>query len=370
MDKKGKPKSRGNGQGTAILAENKKSWVAIVVVKSKVEDGKFKLTRKKKYGFPTKKAALAACPQLLAEAQNTPEPKKKYTLQEVYDMWEPYYSPRVDNSTMVCYKSAYKHFSELANIYIDIIAPEQLQECLDKCPSGKRTHQNMKVTAGLIWAYAVDHKIIDRDITRNLFIGKLESTQRDALTNDEVEIFKNLIGKTRYAEYIYCLCYLGFRPGELLELKKSALHIQVIDKEIVYYLVGGKKTQAGRNRPVVIPAQILDIILARMYVPGTDLLFPQYIFDRKKPYRFTGFKQMTDEYLRDSVFKKIAEKHGIDAKKVPYSARHTYADKLGHADGADKDKATLIGHTDYRFTQKQYQSTEIADLNAVVSTIT
>lgn len=367
MDKKGKPKSRGNGQGTAILSKNKKSWIAIVTVGKKLVDGKFRTIRKKKSGFPTKKAALAYCPLLLAEEHV--DKTARYTLQEVYEMWEKYYAPRVGDSTMVDYKSAYKHFKEVHSIYMDIITPENLQECIDNCQSGKRTHQNMKCTAGLIWKYAVDHNIVDRDITRNLFIGRLESKKREPLTDKEVQMFKDSIGKEKYAEYIYCLCYLGFRPGELLELRKDALHETTIDDKKVYYLVGGKKTQAGRNRTVVVPPQILDIILDRKNVEGTDLLFPQYVYSRKKPYDFIGFKQMSDEYLRDSVFKKLAKKFGIDSKKVPYCARHTYADKLDKAAGSDKSKAKLIGHTDYQFTQHKYQSDNIADLNEVAESL-
>ena len=350
------------------MAKNKKSWIAIVTVGRTIKDGRFVLIRKKKSGFPTKKAALAACSALLAEAQT--KQRARLTLQEVYDKWEPYYLPRVGKSTMVNYQAAYKHFAALHSRYIDEISPEELQECMDKCPSGKRTHQNMKVTAGLLWAYAVDHKIIDRDITRKLFIGKLESEQRDPLTDEEVEMFRQAIGKEKYAEYIYCLCYLGFRPGELLELKKEDLHVVEIEGRKVYYLVGGKKTQAGRDRSVVVPSQILDIVLERKEVEGTDLLFPQYVYAKKKPYQFIEFKQMTDEYLRDSVFKKMAKKFGIDKKKVPYCARHTYADKLDKAAGSDKDKAALIGHTDYKFTQRKYQSTNIADLDEVVSSLT
>jgi len=361
--KKGKPKSRGNGQGTAILATNKKSWIAIYTDDSKLVDGKYKLKRKKKSGFATKKEALAYC------LNHNDTPVLSYTLDEVFRQWECYYVDRVDSSTMVCYTSAYKHFSELSNTKMANITPEDLQACMDACSSGKRTHQNMKCVAGLLWAYAVDHKILDRDITRNLFIGHHESKKRQPLTEKEVQIFKDNIGKVRYSEYIYALCYLGFRPGELLELHKDNLHIEEKDGKTIYYFVAGKKTQAGRNRIVVIPSQILDIVLERLFIPGTDLLFPQYEFNRKKPYNFVGFKEMSDAYLRDSVFKKIAEANGIDKEKVPYCARHTYADKLDKAAGSDKSKAKLIGHREYQFTKDKYQSTALADLNEVVESL-
>ena len=36
------------------------------------------------------------------------------------------------------------------------------------------------------------------------------------------------------------------------------------------------------------------------------------------------------------------------------------------ADGSDKDKAALIGHSNYLFTQNHYQSADLADLKALV----
>ena len=74
------------------------------------------------------------------------------------------------------------------------------------------------------------------------------------------------------------------------------------------------------------------------------------------------------DYYAESVFKPIAQELGIEGK-VPYSAWHTYADKLKHAAGDDRDKAALIGHTDYDFTRRQYQSSPLEDLKAVIDTL-
>ena len=235
---------------------------------------------------------------------------------------------------------------------------------MDDCKAGKRTHQNMKVVAGLLWKYAMDHEYTQRNIAENLYIGKGQSVQREPLTEDEVEAFRKAIGKERYAEYIYCLCYLGFRPGEFLSLRKE--HFKIIDG--IEVLINGSKTEAGKDRIVVIPPQIIDIIRDRLFIPGTDLLFPMYRMTRKTDI-LREFKPMTDEYLNKHVFKPLSERLGIAPGKVPYSARHTYSDKLKAAEGSDKAKAGLMGHTDYAFTQSHYQSTEMDELIAVAATI-
>ena len=225
----------------------------------------------------------------------------------------------------------------------------------------------MKVTAGLIWGYAFDSNYVKKDITNNLYIGKHKTTTRLPLTPDDIEKIKNSIGKLRYAEYIYCQCYLGFRPGEFLEIKKSQVRCEIINKEPVYYIVEGIKTDAGIDRRVVIPKQIITYVLDRLYIPGTEFLFPFYYFRRNSD-KFIEFRQMKTNYYNESVFKRIANELEI-VGKVPYSARHSYADKLKHAEGDDRDKAALIGHTDFDFTRRQYQSSPLEDLKAVTDTI-
>lgn len=353
-------KARGNGQGTAYKVGN--TWTAQVVVDyRKPRDASHQPipVKKKKGGFARKKDALAYCAILKGTKDVC-----KLSLKDLYEAWSPWYEPRIDKDTMGCYRAAFLHFEKLHNKKIVEIRASDLQACLDCCPRGHRTHQNMKVLAGLLWKYALDHEYVSRNIAENLYIGKGRSIQREALTPSEVETIRSVIGKERYAEYIFCLCYLGFRPGEFLSLRKE--HYRVIDG--IEVLVNGSKTDAGRDRIVVIPPQILDIIRGRLFVPGTDMIFPMYQLTRQKR-QFKGFKPMTDEYFNKHVFKPLMAKLGIAEGKVPYAARHTYSDKLKRADGSDKAKAGLMGHTDYAFTQSHYQSTDLDDLIEVATTI-
>lgn len=49
--------------------------------------------------------------------------------------------------------------------------------------------------------------------------------------------------------------------------------------------------------------------------------------------------------------------------------RHAFANLLKNAPGSDKDKAGLIGHTDYRTTKKHYQSAEIEAFKSIINAI-
>jgi len=361
---KRRTKSRGNGTGCAYYDKKHRYWVAQVVVGYRAPSDFSKQrvpVKKTKAGFRTREEALMACPALKGEDA----PVQSWTLRQVYSTWEPWYSPRV--ASMAGYKSAFNHFDSVADRDIASITVGDLQSCLDACKAGKRTRQMMKVLAGLLWGYAADRNIVEKKITDNLYTGKGASKKRDALTEEEVKVIKGAIKDEPYAEYVYALCFLGFRPGELLELKKDQVHRKTVNRKNIYYIVEGKKTEAGKDRIVTVPQQILPIIKRRLKVEGTDLLFPMLVFDRKGT--FYGFKQMNDNYFRESVFKPLMARLGIAEGKVPYAARHTYANKLKKVEADAKDKAALIGHSDYTFTQTQYQSTSIEDLAAITSAL-
>lgn len=370
-EKKQNTKVRGNGQGCAYKRGN--TWTACVTVgwliPEEIDKPKVPV-RKTKGGFPTKKAALNYCGTLLLATAE----RRRLTLQECWNEWSDPYEARVGKSTFAGYRSAYNHFKILHGTYMDMISVTELQKCIDAV-DGHRTRQMMKTTAGLLWRHCVAHNLLDKDITGVLYLGKGRSVQRDPLTPEEVEIIRKNIGNFRYAEYIYCLVFLGYRPGEMLELKKDQLHHYVKKDENgnitadIWYIVAGKKTAAGKDRIMPVSSLILDYILERAMIPGTDYLFPMYQFDRKKE-KVVGFKKMTDAYLNKSVFKPMMESLGLYKKgKVPYCARHSFADKLKDADGTDKSKAALIGHSNYLFTQERYQSDTIEELAALIDTM-
>lgn len=362
-------KTRGNGTGCAYYDSVHRYWVAQVVDGyrelppfdlNNPENKKQRVPIKKtKGGFKRKEDALAYCQEL----KNVKPEEIQLTLQQVYNKWEPWYTPRVDPDTFGCYRAAYAYFKKLADTKIRDISASDLQECMDECPRGHRTHQNMKCTAGLIWSFGIDNHYVEKDITRNLFVGKGASVQREPLDDIEVEKIRKEIGKDRYAAYVYALCYLGYRPGEMLEIKKD----QVREHNGSLYIVEGKKTEAGRDRIVPVHPKIESIIRQQLATEETDYLFPMLLFDRKGTFR--GFKEMNDNYFNKYAFRPLADRLGIPKHKVPYSARHTFSDKLKDAEGTDKTKAALIGHSDYKFTQKRYQSTNLDELMTAMESI-
>lgn len=347
-----KTKSRGNGQGSVYKPKGSSNWTAQYVCgwKPSLDGTTLVPVKRTKGGFKRKDDAVL----YIAELKNASAKARRLTLQQLYDEWEPFYSPRVGRSTMVNYAAAYKHYARFHNIFVDLITAADLQECIDACPSGKRTKQNMKCTAGLLWHYAYDRELISRDITQNLYVGKDPTVKREPITEEELKVIHAAIGTERYADYVYAQCYLGFRPGEFLAIKKD--DVRKVRGQLI--ITGGSKTDAGRDRSVPVPPPIEDIIVQRLVQPDTDLLFPR-----------ADNKPMTHEYYNKHVFKPLMKKLNIAEGKTPYCARHTYADKLKKVKADDRIKAALMGHTDYTFTQQAYQSTDISELKKAAKSI-
>ena len=214
-------KSRGNGQGCAYPRPGQRSWTVEVVVGWKYPNGDVtkpkRPVRKTRGGFRTKKEALDYVDKL----QKQGDKRVRMSMEELYLAWEKHYSPRVGKSTMDGYYYAYQHFAPLHGTYVDLITAEDLQQCMNECDAGKRTHENMRCVANLLWKYAIDTNVLDRNVAANLFTGKGRSVQREPITEEEELIIKSAIGKKRYAEFVFCMIYLGYRPSEFLGLRKD-----------------------------------------------------------------------------------------------------------------------------------------------------
>jgi integrase len=276
------------------------------------------------------------------------------TLQQVYDAWLPTHEARVSKSTVDCYKAAFKYFDDLKYRTMCDIDVDDLQDCLDACPRARRTRENMKAVMGLLYKYAIPRHQATMNLAEYLHTGDNDKSTRPAFTAEQVELIRQQIGITPYADVVYVLIYTGFRPAELFALTKD------IYKDGILY--GGIKTEAGKDRAVPVSPKVLPIIDEHL-ATCDKFLFP----------RENG-EQMSVAYFRDYCFYPVLAAADIQpiptaehpAYYTPYSCRHTFANLLKGASGSDVDKAKLIGHATYDTTKKLYQSAELEAMRRII----
>jgi len=335
---------RPNGLGTAF--KRGRTWTCAVVVGWRADhDGRLMRVQRTKGGFRTKAEALAACVTLKDQPLRGPS----VTLQELFEAWLPAHEARAGASTIATYRSAYKHFAPLHSRAFADLRADDWQACLDACPRGKSTKQDMRTVAGLLYKYAYDLDIVDKNYAAHLFTGKEKKGTRPPFTLAELEQIRQAVGRMPYADYVYFACYTGFRPTEMLSLTPASWD------PAHRALTGGGKTKAGTDRIVVVSPKVVPILNERL-AAGGSWLFPR-----------PDGRKMDEAYFRKSCFEPLMESLGISGR-TPYSCRHTFANLLKAVPGSDTDKAEMIGHADASMT-KYYQSADYASLMAIADAL-
>jgi len=352
------PKNRGNGQGSVYQLPNR-TWIAVKTVgyERDAQTGRNRRFTRSKSGFRTKKEALEYLPLL----GTTPAParEKPVTFKQIYDLWEP--THRAGKSTMNCYRAAIKYFEPVWHSKMADVTVDDLQDCMDDCPKGKRTRENMKALCGLLYKYAIPRNKAALNMGEFLVVGSGDVGSKDALPDDAVRLIESNIGKVPGADYVLCNCYLGFRPSEFLAL--DAINYNRKEKAFT----GGAKTDAGRDRVVTISPKIQPIIdrLTASRISG-----PVFCADDGKPMRIKAYRSMFYEVLEAcGIDNPIVEKDGVQRRKyTPHSCRHTFATLMKRVPGADKDKLALIGHTSTEML-RHYQDAPFEDLRRITNAL-
>lgn len=343
---------RGNGQGSVYKERGK--WTASKVFGYYLdESGKRQALRTTKKGFDTKRDAVNAL--ALLERRNGRKIDEAASFQKVYGLWLPTYEKDISKSTANCYKAAFKHFQPLYAIPFSDVTIEDLQECLDDCPHGKRTRQLMKVTAGLLYKYAIPRRYTDRNLAEYLRVSGEDSVERPVFTAAQIERLKVAAEDgDPVAAMIYCHIYLGYRPHEIVTLT-----IDMYDKETRSFR-HGIKTDAGKDRVVTISPKIQPYI-------------NQFIGSRTEgPVFLTETGQAYADHSYRASFYACLENLEISApegkKLTPHCCRHTFATLVKKINAPDKDKLELIGHTSIEMLQ-HYTHVNTDDLRKITDKI-
>lgn len=320
IPKQHNPKRRGNGQGT-IYKEGK----TYTAVKQKFVNGE-RITRKKR-GFKT----LAAANEWLLSA-SLKRNKTNITLLALYEKWLP--THKASKSTLDCYVAGFNVFSDFFYTPIEELEIDALQEALDESEKGKRTKQNAKIALNLVFKYGIPRGYVPENLNLAQFLKvRAESKPlKRGFSAAELDKIHSAIGKHPFAEIVYCHCYLGFRPSALL-----ALTVADYDKENKT-LIGGIKTEAGKNRLVTISPKIQQLVEARIREFKDDYIFGEDGFKMTlKKYR-SGFYSLMEELKI-----KTSDEHG-NRVLSPHSCRHTFATLMKNIEAPEKNKMALIGH--------------------------
>lgn len=95
-------------------------------------------------------------------------------------------------------------------------------------PVLKGNEQNMKVFAGLIYKYAIQKDIVDKNYAEFIYIENTAQKERIAFSTEDIKKLFKLSRTDIGAKFVLCLIYTGFRLEEYLSLLKNNALLRTI----------------------------------------------------------------------------------------------------------------------------------------------
>lgn len=358
-----KPAKRENGAGSIYRRNDTKyrPWVA----SSPAELRNGKITRTIIGHYATKEEAEEA----LAGYIRAPISKPQMTLEELYAEWFPVATKTLSISMQKGYAAAWKKLAPLHKSRVRDLRTAQMQKVFDDM---SLPHENMRygriaeqpglshsalskmrILLNQLFRYAIQNDITHKNYAEFLTLPKAEKKPvKDCFSDIECARIEQAVGTVPYADWILCMLYTGFRIGEFFALTSFS----VKENDGVPVLVGGGKTEAGRDRLVPVHPKIRAIIEAQKAKHGKTLFC-----------RPDG-SPMPPDYFRDKIYRPALQQIGV-RQLPPHATRRTFSTRMSAAGVRQEDMIALMGHADFSVDVDHYIKQSAPTLAAAIEKI-
>lgn len=236
---------------------------------------------------------------------------------------------------------AWKKLEPLANKKMRTLLTTHYQEIIDSANkedgTGRDGCAKVKTLISHLCKNAMKDKIIDQDFGELIELPEKEAgVQRRNFTEEEiVQLFYS--EADRDARIVLCMIYTGTRIDELFSIRKTTVNIE--DR----YIIGGEKTDAGKNRTIPIRDEIYPYIVQFLNEPGDYLISsPRGKKTNPNNWRTRNFYPLLD---RLGINYKDADGNNII---TPHRTRHTYISESIAAGIRPEALIKIVGHTSYK----------------------
>lgn len=297
--------------------------------------------------YPTRSAAL----QALADYNEHPYDIKteSITFSDVYEKWASAHFKEIVPSACRTWISAYNHSKPLHNMRFKDIRTNHLEQTIINANVGQSTKQRMKSLYNMLYKYALKYDIVEKDyaaLCDSVKRGKPDIV-RVPFSDDEISLLWDNVSFP-FVDMVLIGIYTGFRPQEL-----AVLQVDNIDLK-ARTIIGGLKTDAGRNRVVPIHSAIFGLVENNYNAAvkaGSSTLF-----NDKNGQQGT---QLTYDKYRGR-FNKICKRFNLVHR--PHDTRHAFITKAKAAGVNDYMLKLIVGHAINDVTEKVYTHRTIKEL--------
>lgn len=277
------------------------------------------------------------------------------TVRDVYESWSAVKQDTLTESGWANYKAAWKRMEAIADINIASIKTADYQKILDgmKKSVSRSSCEKFRNLASQLCQWAMQNDLIDKNYAEFLVLPENKKTSdREYFTEDEIsrlwEISENLS-----ARIVIVMIYTGMRINELFSLRVEDVHLdeEIAPGRTASYVIGGEKTDAGRNRVIVLHSRILPFVREWMEERGRV-----YLVERNGSHA-----KIDDHNFRKRDYYPLLDSLGIP-RISPHKARHTFASRGAKAGISPTVLQNLIGHEKYETTANYYTHVDLVQL--------
>ena len=326
---------RANGTGTVYKLQGRRTrpWVA---AKGKTIIGY----------YDKKTAALDALARLQGRSIDE---IYNWTFKQVYEAWKDEHFRDIGAKGIESYERAYDVFEPLHDRKFRELRTADYQIVIDKYSD--KSHSllsKFKQLATQMSQWGIRQELITTNFAS--FIKLPENVKKEKEIFSEEDIQKLEADGSQTAKLALMMVYTGMRIGELFGLRTENVHET--------YVIGGEKTEAGRNRIIPIRSEGRKYFAEFKECAKGELLISGY----------AGQKVIANFRKRD--YYPLLERLGI-SKKTPHATRHTFASWAVANNIKPELLQKMLGHADYSTTANIYEHFDIDQLvNAIDAPVT
>ena len=293
--------------------------------------------------------------EALAEYNSSPYDitRETITFAEVYKKWSNEHFKKVSSSSIERYSNAYrKYCKSLYKMRFKDIRLTHLQAVIDNCGMAHPTRASIKTLFAVLTRFAMKNDIVDKDYAQYVDVGQREGKiNRKPFTQEEIDKLFKYVDTFDYLDTILIMIYSGLRVGEMLDLRIENIHLEE------RYMVGGSKTEAGKNRIIPINKKI-EPFIRKYYEKNKDKEF-LIINSLGRPMGYSNYRR--------EKFDNIMEKLKMEHK--PHDARHTFASLMDSAGANKLCIKRIIGHSSQDITEDIYTHKTLEELIEAIDLI-
>ena len=302
--------------------------------------------------FATSSEAVIALDEY--NAKHSSVARMRYTFKDVYERWNAVHFKEVGENGRYSYEQAYTKASSLLDCEMRELKTEDYQKIITELAEAglsRSTCEKQRQLFSQLCKWAMQNDIISTNYAEGLKLPAPPPKKERTLTDEEIAKIQALAddrsknNRFRFtAQFSIVLVYTGMRIDELLSMRRDDVHLDA------GYLIGGEKTDAGRQRTIPILDPIRTILAGWMLDSlGSEYLLPT-ANGRKKDVNTVehSFRRMME----------VCEINKPDTPKekrvTPHSLRRTAATRLVEGKAEPTAVQAILGHSDFTTTADYY----------------